>query len=553
MLEVEDLSYTTRELLVKTMSKANHKGKDHETRIYTDQELYLAGLTLAEIEAGVDVFKAIRHHPLPDGAGFLSKHTLITAYRNQVRDGHRQEDPVLFKKIRLKPIRTMSGVTTVTVLTKPFPCPGNCIFCPDYEGMPVSYLPDEPGAMRALFHAYDPFTQVESRIEALHEIGHPTDKIELLILGGSWTAYDHDYQTWFIKRCFDAMNGLEVDSLEEAQKINQDTKHKNVGLVLETRPDLITTAELSRMRKFGVTKVQLGIQSLDDEILKLNSRGHTVSQARKGVALLRAAGFKIVLHWMPNLLGSTPDSDREDFNRLWVDFSPDEIKIYPTQLLENTGLHEVWKKGEYRPYSTEELIQLIADIKTTIPRYCRVNRVIRDIPSGNVVAGNKRTSLRQDIQNELARRGEFCSCIRCREVKGQEIDVSTLDMNDLIYSSNGCEEHFISYNTPDDSLAGFLRLSLPGPEALDPGIDELEGAAMIREVHIYGESLPVGLEKTGAAQHAGLGTALLAEAERISKEHGYSELAVISAVGTRGYYLERGYQRGELYLIKDLP
>ena len=419
--------------------------------------------------------------------------------------------------------------------------------------MPVSYLPDEPGAMRALFHAYDPFTQVESRIEALHEIGHPTDKIELLILGGSWTAYDHDYQTWFIKRCFDAMNGEEANSLEEAQRINQGAKHRNVGLVIETRPDLITTAELVRMRKFGVTKVQLGIQSLDDEILKLNRRGHTVSQALKGVALLRSAGFKIVLHWMPNLLGSTLDSDREDFERLWVDFCPDEIKIYPTLLLENTGLHEVWKQGEYTPYSTDELIHLIADIKTTIPRYCRVNRVIRDIPSGNVVAGNKRTSLRQDIQNELARRGEHCSCIRCREVKGQEINISSLVRKDLVYSSNGCEEHFISYNTPDDSLTGFLRLSLPGFESLDPGIDELEGAAMIREVHVYGESLPVGLEKAGAAQHAGLGTALLAEAERITKEKGYAKLAVISAIGTRGYYLERGYQQGELYYIKGLP
>ncbi|RLE00030.1 MAG: tRNA uridine(34) 5-carboxymethylaminomethyl modification radical SAM/GNAT enzyme Elp3, partial [Bacteroidetes bacterium] len=316
------------------MAKTNHEGKKNETRIYTEQELHLAVLTLAEIEAGVDVFKAIRHHPLPGGAGFLSKHTLITAYRNQVKDGTRQEDPRLFKLIRLKPMRTLSGVTTVTVLTKPFPCPGNCIFCPDYEEMPVSYLPDEPGAMRALFHDYDPYTQVESRIEALHEIGHPTDKIELLILGGSWTAYDQDYQTWFIKRCFDAMNGMKADSLEEAQKINQGAKHKNVGLVLETRPDLITPAELTRMRKFGVTKVQLGIQSLDDEILKMNRRGHTVSQAREGVALLRSAGFKIVLHWMPNLLGSTLDSDREDFNRLWEDFSPDEIKIYPTQLLE---------------------------------------------------------------------------------------------------------------------------------------------------------------------------------------------------------------------------
>lgn len=534
------------------MAKANHIGKDLEPRVYTEEELHLASLTLAEIESGLDVFKAIRHHPLPDGSGFLSKHTLITAYRNQVRDGIRQEDPVLFKKIRLKPMRTLSGVTTVTVLTKPFPCPGNCIFCPDYEQMPVSYLPDEPGAMRALFHAYDPFTQVDSRIEALHEIGHPTDKIELLILGGSWTAYDHDYQTWFIKRCFDAMNGVEADSLKEAQEINQGARHKNVGLVLETRPDLITTTELARMREFGVTKVQLGIQSLDDEILKLNKRGHTVSQAREGVSLLRAAGFKIVLHWMPNLLGSTLDADREDFKRLWEDFCPDEIKIYPTQLLENTALYEFWKKGDYDPYSTEELIHLIADIKTTIPRYCRVNRVIRDIPSGNVMDGNKRTSLRQDIQDELSQRGERCSCIRCREVKGQKIDVNTIQMNDLIYSSNGCEEHFISYTTPDDSLAGFLRLSLPGPESPDTGIAELTGAAMIREVHIYGESLPVGLEKTGAAQHAGLGTALLVEAERIARKSGYVKLAVISAVGTRGYYQERGYQKGDLYQIKDL-
>jgi elongator complex protein 3 len=418
--------------------------------------------------------------------------------------------------------------------------------------MPVSYLPDEPGAMRALFHAYDPYTQVASRIEALYEIGHPTDKIELLILGGSWTAYDHDYQSWFIKRCFDAMNSQEAETLEDAHQLNHDAQHKNVGLVLETRPDLITPEELVRMRAFGVTKVQIGIQSMDDEILKKNCRGHSVAQARKGVALLRAAGFKIVLHWMPNLLGATQDSDREDFKKLWFDLSPDELKIYPTQLLENTGLYEFWKKGEYDPYSTEDLIQLIADIKTTIPRYCRVNRIIRDIPSNNVVAGNKRTSLRQDIHEELSRRGEVCSCIRCREVKGEDIDVTSLILDDLVYESNGCEEHFISYNTPDDRLAGFLRLSLPGPEMVDPGIPELKDGALIREVHIYGESMPVGLERTGAAQHAGLGTKLLTEAERITRKKGFLKLAVISAVGTRAYYQDRGYRRGDLYQIKDL-
>ena len=519
---------------------------------YSEAELYLAELTLRDIEAGKDVFRAIRGHPLPGGAGFLSKHTLITAYRNQVKDGTRQQDRDLLKKIRLKPMRTMSGVTTVTVLTKPYPCPGQCIFCPDYEEMPVSYLPDEPGAMRALFHQYDPFSQVTSRIEALYEIGHPTDKIELLVLGGSWTAYQDDYQTWFIKRCFDAMNGVESETLEQAQELNEQAQHKNVGLVLETRPDLITLAELSRMRQLGVTKVQLGIQSLDNHILELNQRGHTVEEAMSGVALLRAAGFKIVLHWMPNLLGATIDSDRRDFAHLWQDFAPDEIKIYPTQLLKNTQLYNIWERGEYTPYTTEELIQLIADIKPTIPRYCRVNRVVRDIPSPNVVEGNKRTSLRQDIQLELSRRGEICQCIRCREVRGQEIDITTLEFNDQVYFSNGCEEHFLSYDTVDDHLAGFLRLSLPGSAAVNTGIKDLEGAAIIREVHIYGESLPVGQEKEGAAQHAGLGTALLIEGEKIAAEKGFQNIAVISAVGTRRYYLDRGYQRGDLYLVKHL-
>ncbi|MEJ2448987.1 MAG: tRNA uridine(34) 5-carboxymethylaminomethyl modification radical SAM/GNAT enzyme Elp3 [Anaerolineales bacterium] len=443
-------------------------------------------------------------------------------------------------------------MTTVTVLTKPYPCPGHCIFCPDYEEMPVSYLPDEPGAMRALHHAYDPYTQVASRIEALYEIGHPTDKIELLILGGSWSAYDQDYQEWFIKRCFDAMNEKESATLLQAQALNETAKHKNVGLVLETRPDLITPRELARMRGYGVTKLQMGVQSLNDRILTLNQRGHSAAEARQGVALLRSAGFKIVLHWMPNLLGATLDSDREDFSRLWEDFCPDELKIYPTQLLQNTGLYEIWKRGQYQPYTTEELIDLIADLKLTIPRYCRVNRVVRDIPSQNVVDGNKRTSLRQDIQRELTRRGKSCSCIRCREVKGQEIDVDELVLNELVYSSNGCQEHFLSFDTPDDSLAGFTRLCLPGPQAADPGFQDLKGAAIIREVHVYGESLPVGREKEGAAQHSGLGTALLEEAERIAAERGYSKVAVISAVGTRGYYLDRGYERGELYLVKSL-
>ncbi|MBN1666231.1 MAG: tRNA uridine(34) 5-carboxymethylaminomethyl modification radical SAM/GNAT enzyme Elp3, partial [Anaerolineales bacterium] len=477
---------------------------------------------------------------------------LVAAYRELVRQGEWPADPALLARIRMKPMRTLSGVTTVTVLTKPYPCPGQCIFCPTDVRMPKSYLPDEPGAMRALHHGFDPYEQVAARIEALHAVGHPTQKIELLVLGGTWSAYRKDYQVWFLKRCLDAMNGREADSLAQAQAWNETADHRNVGLVVETRPDHVKPAELAWLRQLGVTKVQLGAQSLDDRILALNRRGHTVAELRRAVALLRAAGFKIVLHWMPNLLGATLESDRADFARLWEGLVPDEIKIYPTQLLANAELYRYWQRGEYQPYSTEQLVALIADVKTTIPRYCRVNRVIRDIPSDNVVAGNKRTSLRQDVQHELKRRGQYCQCVRCREVRGKNVQLEALELQDLVYQADGAEEHFLSWVTPDDHLAGFLRLSLPDAAAPQTGLADLAGAAMVREVHVYGQSLQVGQESAGAAQHAGLGTRLLERAEQIARQRGFTQLAVISAIGTRQYYLERAFERGDLYLVKRL-
>jgi elongator complex protein 3 len=296
----------------------------------------------------------------------------------------------------------------------------------------------------------------------------------------------------------------------------------------------------------------MGVQSLDDRILELNKRGHTVAEAHRATALLRAAGFKIVLHWMPNLLGATTDSDRADFPRLWEGLCPDEIKIYPTQLLESAPLYEYWQRGEYQPYTTQELVNLIADVKPSIPRYCRVNRVIRDIPSPHVVAGNKRSSLRQDVQAEMARRGTHCDCIRCREVRGEKVEASDLRLDDLVYHSDGAEEHFLSYITPEDKITGFLRLSLPGLDSPATGMRDLSGAAIIREVHVYGQSLAVGVEQNGAAQHAGLGTRLLVEADRIARTKGYRRMAVIAAVGTRQYYFERGFERGDLYLVKTI-
>ena len=418
--------------------------------------------------------------------------------------------------------------------------------------------------MRALEHGFDPYTQVKSRLETLTSVGHPTDKVELLILGGTFSSYRRDYQEWFVRRCFEAMNSLtprreaspapasQGEGLEEAHLINESAPHRNVGLSVETRPDEISPNELAWFRSLGVTKVQMGVQSLDDRVLELNRRGHTVAEAQRATALLRAAGFKIVLHWMPNLLGATPDSDRNDFPRLWEGLCPDEIKIYPTQLLETAPLYKYWLRGEYHPYTTEELVNLIADVKVSIPRYCRVNRVIRDIPSPHVVAGNKRSSLRQDVHAEMARRGTHCDCIRCREVREGKVETASLRLDDLIYHPDGAEEHFLSFVTHDDKITGFLRLSLPGPDSRSTALTDLDGAAIIREVHVYGQSLALGMEQSGAAQHAGLGTRLLVEADRIAREKGYRRMAVIAAVGTRRYYFKRGFKRGELYLVKTI-
>jgi elongator complex protein 3 len=454
----------------------------------------------------------------------------------------------------MKPVRTLSGVTTVTVLTKPYPCPGECVFCPTDARMPKSYLPDEPGARRALQHAFDPFEQTSARLAALEAIGHPTDKIELLILGGTWSAYREDYQSWFVQRCLDALNGFNSRSLEEAQSANAAALHRNVGLVVETRPDRLDPKELRQLRRLGVTKVQMGAQSLDDGILALNRRGHTVDDTRHAVALLRAAGLKIVLHWMPNLLGATPQSDRVDFARLWSDpgLRPDEIKIYPCQLLAEAELYERWAKGEYRPYTTQELITLIADLKPTIPRYCRVNRVVRDIPSTYVVAGNKRTSLRMDVQEELRRRGGHCACIRCREIRGHALDYDGLRLVMLPYPAGGADELFLSLATPADRLAAYLRLSLPGEDAPDPGLADLEEAARVRELHVYGQSLPVGEPSNGEAQHVGLGARLMSQAEDLARERGFRRIAVVAALGTREYYRRLGYRLGESYMVKDL-
>ncbi len=488
-------------------------------------------------------------HDLP----WLSKEQVLTLYRELCDEGWLEEDPAIFVALQTKPTRSQAGVTVVTVLTKPYPCPGKCIFCPTDVRMPKSYLHDEPGAMRAERHAFDPYAQTAARIQALENLGHPADKIELLILGGTWSSYRREYQEWFVKRCLEAMNGVESATLPAAQELNARGERRNVGLVVETRPDHVTPEELRWLRYLGVTKVQIGVQSLDDRILALNHRGETVTEIREAMRLLRLAGFKIHAHWMPNLLGATPQSDLEDFARLWSDVAlrPDELKIYPCMLLENAELFEYWQRGEYQPYAEEELVELLVDCKKQVPRYVRINRVVRDIPTTNVVAGMKKANLRQIAQQRMKARGLRCQCIRCREIRRETVYEEELTLTVTSYETDSSSEHFLSFERADERIAAFLRLSLPRTDITHP-FPELTGHAMIREVHVYGPAVPVGESSQGEAQHIGLGGQLVNKAKEMAHAAGYTHLAVISAIGTREYYARHNFSLRGAYMTTQV-
>lgn len=489
-----------------------------------------------------------RHVPMP-------KDRIIESYRQLTAQGVIPFEQIVMDRLRINPVRTISGVAPFAVLTGPYPCPADCIFCPDAKGFPRSYLPQEPGAQRAKMAGFDPYRQTAVRLQMMQGEGHSTDKIELLVLGATWSAYPHKYQEWFIHRCLDAMNGVESKTLAEAQHLNESADHRAVGLVIETRPDYINMDEVRRLRYLGVTKVQLGAQSLDDGILVANRRGHTVQDTRRAVRLLRLAGFKLHLHWMPNLLGATPESDRADFARLWDDpaLRPDELKIYPCSLVQGTELEKYWQRGEYHPYADAELVELLVACKTIIPSYCRVSRVMRDIPAQYVAAGSIASHLRQVVQREMKRRGLQCHCIRCREVRNEKVQTADLRLDVLTYRTDATTEHFLNYVTPRGKVAGFLRLSVPLAQARrDETLAELWGAAVIREVHVYGPALDLGASSRGEAQHLGLGTQLIEHAISIARRAGVERLAVISAVGTRDYYRRQGFELGELYMARSI-
>jgi elongator complex protein 3 len=488
-----------------------------------------------------------------EGLPWLSKAQLIFVYERLVAIGRLPANSDWLVQLQTKPIRSEAGVAVVTVLTKPYPCPGRCIFCPTDVRMPKSYLHDEPGAQRAERHNFDPYAQTAARLQALARLGHPTDKIELIILGGTWSSYRRDYQEWFVQRCFDALNGCDSADLSTAQQINQSAERRNVGLVVETRQDHIDPDELRWLRRLGVTKVQVGIQSMDDGVLALNLRGHDAAATRRAFRLLRLAGFKIHGHWMANLLGATPASDLADYQRLWDDpaIRPDELKIYPCMLLENSDLYAYWQRGEYTPYDEETVIGLLADCLPHTPPWVRLTRIIRDIPTTNVVAGFKKANLRQLAEQRLAARGGFCRDIRSREIRRETVRAADLRLTDTVYETDATTEHFLARESADNRLAGFLRLSLPHPDQPLP-LPELAGHAMIRELHVYGPVVGLGSDHSGEAQHQGLGAGLIAHAIDLARAARYSHIAVISAVGTRHYYEKFGFAQHGLYMTRTL-
>ncbi len=550
----------------------------------------------------------LRRHPRA-GRGFFSRAEIIEGFRalgGEPAFGLTEADFVA--RVQLRPVRTQSGVTPLTVLTRPHPCPGRCIFCPNDVRMPKSYLSDEPGAQRAASNHFDPYLQTWNRLAAYRAIGHPTEKVELIVLGGTWSFHPEPYQIWFAKRCFDALNDFgagrdgraevelafeafepEADTraamggynkvvgaalrdrlagellagheaagwgeLEAAQRENETARCRSVGFVVETRPDHIDEAEVLRIRRLGCTKVQIGLQSLDDAVLAANHRGHDLAASRRAMALLRRAGFKIHAHWMPNLHGATPQRDKVDFARLWEDpdFRPDELKIYPCSLIETAELMTHYERGEWRPYTHEELLDVLTDALGRVPRYCRVTRVIRDISSDDIVVGNKLTNFRQIAEQALAReQGRAPVDIRAREIKRARFDPETLELRETRYGGGVSEECFLEFVTPEDRIVGFLRLSLPEPSVGAGLTPELSGAALIREVHVYGVSLGVGARPEAHAQHRGLGQELIEAAVARAREAGYAKLSVISAIGTRPYYRKLGFVDGVLYQTRRL-
>ncbi|MGI6347648.1 MAG: elongator complex protein 3 [Patescibacteria group bacterium] len=505
---------------------------------------------------------------LQDYFSLVQANKISLAWREKYED-------LFLSLLKKRAIRTLSGIAPVAILTKPYPCPGNCAYCPQKADVPVSYLPNEPAVMRALRLKFNPYLQTIYRLKALENNGHEPKKIEIIVIGGTWSYLPSKYKYWYILNCFKAANDyqkikkhINIEKsekpripqklihnsysqslslsdlkklLKKEQKRNEKSIYSIVGLTLETRPDYINQKEILEMRDLGATRVEIGVQALDDDILKLNKRGHGILATVEATKLLKQYGFKITYHFMPALPGSNPKKDLAMFKEIYNDarFQPDQIKFYPTVVVKDSLLYRWWKQGKYQPYTDKELENLIIEAKKITPIYTRIIRLIRDIPGVSIEAGNKITNLRQVIKSK----GVICRCIRCREVGEKNINEKNIKLNILEYEASEAQEYFLSFDSSDSkTLYGFCRLRLDFSSPI--------AVAIIRELHVYGQLVPVG-GKT-KVQHRGLGKKLVAQAEKIAKKKGAQKIAIISGVGVRNYYRNLGYRLKDTYMIKNI-
>lgn len=479
------------------------------------------------------------------------------------------------KVLQRKPMRTASGVSPVAIMTSPKMCPhGKCLYCPGGPASEFSssqaYTGHEPAAARGQQNDYDPYGQVTLRLEQLREIGHPVDKIDLILMGGTMTSRSHDYQTWFVKRALQAMNDYDQSKMpnpmesesfaetEEGWEYLEDVKTENeygdircIGITFETKPDWCGLEQIDRMLKLGGTKTEIGVQTTYERINREMHRGHGVTASIDANKQLRDSGFKVGFHMMPGQPGMTREMCKQDFRQIFnkQEWKPDYLKIYPTLVVEGTRIYDQWHQGEFEPLNSEEAAEIIADIKPDIPRYTRLQRVQRDIPADFIDGGVQKSNLRQIAHKKMVENGEKCTCIRCREVGHNDEEPENIELDVLTYKSGGGTEHFISFEDFDkDLLVGFCRLRFPD----EPHRRELQDSAIVRELHVYGSEVSIGSDSDDY-QHTGFGRKLMEKAEKLTLDAGYNNLAVISGIGARQYYKQKlGYHQDGPYVSKHL-
>ena len=470
---------------------------------------------------------------------------------------------ITFDLLRKKPMRTISGVAIVAAMTSPEPCPhGRCIPCPGgpKNNTPQSYTGYEPAAMRAIYNNFDPYLQVKNRIAQLETIGHVTDKVDLIIMGGTFTARSFEYQYWFVKRCFDALNKTTATNLETAQKKNETGRSRCIGLTVETRPDWFRFHHADHCLHLGATRVELGVQTVFDDVLSVIKRGHTVTDSIHATRIAKDSGFKVCYHMMPGLPGCNAQRDIDAFRMIFNDprFKPDMIKIYPTLVIKGTELYDLWSLGEYKSLSTQQAVQRIAKIKEKIPRWMRIQRIQRDIPIPHVSSGVKKGNLRQLIERNMSDHGKNCSCIRCREIGHRTLkkpfnpaDNQIVLCKQRYEASEGTVVFLSLEDKTQDVIIGYLRLR----DIISSHRHELvkEPSMILREVKVLGRELPLGTKTDQGMQHRGYGKKLIKEAERICiEDFDKKKLFVLSGVGVKEYYRKLGFSDDGVYLSKHI-